>query len=201
MVVEASVKDAFIKELKKALEDYPWEKEMARIINTRHFERLQKLCSEKDFVKGEDKKETLHLAPRIVEVESWHEALMEEEIFGPILPVIGFDECDELFSELKGLPEPLALYCFSKNEDFAEALSARVSSGGICVNDVGKQGMNLKLPFGGKGDSGHGRYRGRHSVEAFSYERGYTKRYFFPDPFESMPPRTKQAAMLRKWMK
>ena len=201
IAVEASVKEKLIAELKKVLETYPWESEMTRIINERHFERLHGLCDESHFVKGRDDKEALHLAPRVAEVDSWEMPLMQEEIFGPILPVISFENEEELLSKLSSLPEPLALYCFSKKKDFVEALAERVPSGGVCVNDVGKHGMNLALPFGGKGPSGHGRYRGKRSVQSFSYERAYTKRFFFPDPFESLPPRGKQAEFLRKWMK
>ena len=201
IAVQAEVKDALVAELKKVLQAHPWEKEMARIVNLRHYERLQALCSEGDFSKGDDEKGALHLAPRVVEVSSWEEPLMQEEIFGPVLPVISFEKAEDLISKLSALPEPLALYCFSKEKNFVEALTARVASGGVCVNDVGKQGMNLALPFGGKGESGNGRYRGKRSVEAFSYERAYTKRFFLPDPFESLPPRKKQEESLRKWMK
>ena len=201
IAVQAEVKDAFVAELKNVLQSHPWEKEMARIVNLRHFERLQKLCNGSDFVKGVDEKEALHLAPRVVELSSWNDPLMEEEIFGPILPVIAYEEDEELFSKLRAAPEPLALYCFSKDKQFVEGLTARVASGGVCVNDIGKHAMNLGLPFGGKGESGHGRYRGRHSVETFSYERAFTTRFFFPDPFESLPPRKKQGEVLRKWMK
>jgi acyl-CoA reductase-like NAD-dependent aldehyde dehydrogenase len=78
---------------------------------------------------------------------------------------------------------------------------AGVRSGSVCINDVGKQATNLHLPFGGVGESGHGRYRGRAGVESFTYERSVTRRYFVRDVFEALPPRGKQLEFLKKWMK
>ena len=126
---------------------------------------------------------------------------MHEEIFGPILPILSFKDLDSLVTSLRSQPSPLALYCFSRNKQFTEALLARVPSGGACLNDIGKQASNLDLPFGGVGASGYGRYRGKYGVEAFTYERAVTTRYFLPDPFELIPPREKMAAFLRKWLK
>lgn len=201
VAVAAEVKDALLAELQKALQQFPWEKEMGRIVNEKHYQRLQSLCSPDDFQKGGDDESSLHLAPRIAALTDWDAPQLKEEIFGPILPVIAFNHREELFEKLAEFAEPLALYCFSKENEFFEALTTRIPSGGVCLNDVGKQASHLSLPFGGKGESGYGRYRGKRSVEALSYERAYTKRYFFKDLFESLPPRGKQEKALRKWMK
>ncbi|WP_411845233.1 aldehyde dehydrogenase family protein [Roseibacillus persicicus] len=201
VAVEAGVKDELVKALQTVLQEHPWEQEMGTIVNSKHYQRLKNLCRESDLRKGEDDEDALHLAPRIAASATWEDEVMEEEIFGPILPVVAYETKDELFAQLSKRPEPLALYCFSREEEFVELLTTRVSSGGVCINDVGKHAMNLKSPFGGKGESGYGRYRGKDSVRAFSYERTYTKRYFINDPFESLPPRAKQTELLRKWMK
>lgn len=201
VAVQAAVKDELVAELRALLQALPWEQEMGRIVNQKHYQRLQALCSGEDFRKGDDDEGALQLAPRIVTVSDWSDELLKEEIFGPILPVVSFNGLDDLCERLAPFSEPLALYCFSKKNEFVSALTTRISSGGVCVNDVGKQATNFALPFGGKGESGHGRYRGQQSVRAFSYERAYTKRFFIKDPFESLPPREKQEQFLRKWMK
>ena len=126
---------------------------------------------------------------------------MPDEVFGPTLPVLGFRDVVGLISKLRAYPSPLALYCFSKDEGFAAALMAGVRSGSVCLNDTMKQACNVHLPFGGVGESASGRYRGRAGVEAFSYQRAVTRRYFLPDPFEALPPRAGKLAFLKRWMR
>lgn len=200
VAVEESVRSSLLEELEKALQSHPWEKEMGRIVNEKQYQRLQKLAAETRFTKGDDDAGQRHFAPRLAEV-TWEDEAMKEEIFGPLLPVVSFQDREELVTHLRAFSEPLALYCFSRDSGFADFLTSHIPSGGVCLNDVAKQATNLKLPFGGKGESGHGRYRGKRSVEAFSYERAYAKRFFVKDVFESLPPRAKQTERLRKWMK
>ena len=107
----------------------------------------------------------------------------------------------QLHATLRDRPAPLALYCFARDREFVDTLLAAVPSGSVGINDCGKQASNLDLPFGGVGESGHGRYRGKSGIEAFSYQRAVTTRFFLPDPFEMLPPREKMAKFLMKWMK
>jgi len=201
VVAHESVKEALVAELASLLEILPWELEMGTIINKRHFERLAGLLEGREIRKGEDDPEALHFAPRILPDAGWDDRVMKEEIFGPILPVIGFDDCERLFARLAEFSSPLALYGFSRDEEFMRMLLGRIRSGSVCVNDTMKQACNLKLPFGGVGGSGHGRYRGQAGFEAFSYARAVTKRYFLPDWFEALPPRKGKADFLMKWLK
>ncbi|WP_193213110.1 aldehyde dehydrogenase family protein [Luteolibacter marinus] len=201
VAVHESVRDDMVKALEELLDSRPWEQEMARIVNRHHFDRLRGLIQGDVIGKGDDDPQRLHLAPRILPRAEWDDPAMEEEIFGPILPVVGFSSLDGLIERLRGHPTPLALYCFSRDEAFIRTLLERVPSGGACINDVGKQAMNLHLPFGGAGASGHGCYRGRHGVEAFSRPRSVTRRYFLPDPFELLPPRDRAMERLRKWLR
>ena len=201
VVVHRSVKGALVQELLELLRELPWEKEMASIINQKHYQRLKQLCGEETFQKGEDDLSQLHLAPRIFSETDWDASLMQAEIFGPLLPIVEYADRGELYQHLQSRAAPLALYCFTKDSAFIAELAEKVPSGGVTINDIGKHAMNLHLPFGGKGESGHGRYRGKDSVRAFSYERTYSKRFFLPDPFEILPPRGKQDAQMRKWMK
>jgi aldehyde dehydrogenase (NAD+) len=195
------IRDALIRELANLLERLPWEEEMAKIINQHHYQRLEKLVKHDDIRKGDDDPEARHMAPRIQAAAGWDHPAMREEIFGPILPVVGFADREQLIKCLRALPSPLALYCFSRNEEFIRTLMESVPSGSVCINDTMKQATNLALPFGGAGESGHGRYRGRAGFEAFSHQRAVTRRYFTRDPFELLPPRDKKARFLTKWLR
>mgnify|MGYP001823116156 CR=1 FL=1 len=201
VAAHTGIKDRLVHELADLLERLPWEDEMARIVNERHFRRLQAFTGGKEISKGRDREAAQHLAPRILPETRWDDPVMRGEVFGPILPVLGFSDDDELIARLRSLPSPLALYCFSRNDAFCRHLLERVPSGSVCINDVMKQATNLALPFGGLGPSGHGRYRGRAGFESFSHERAVSHRYFTRDPFELLPPRAKRAAFLRKWLR
>lgn len=200
VAVHEEVRDELVATLSQVLTELPWEQEMARIVNARHFDRLRGLLGGEEIRKGDDDRGQLHFAPRILPRADWTHPAMRDEIFGPVLPVVGFTSRDDLVGRLREHPTPLALYCFSRDKRFVRELLRRVPSGGACVNDIGKQAMNLRLPFGGSGASGHGRYRGRHGVEAFSWQRAVTRRYFLPDPFELVPPRARAERMLRRWL-
>ena len=194
------IRQPLVEELTAALNSLPWEQEMARVINERHYKRLRGLLTGREIRKGEDHDEALHFAPRILPDAGWDDPAMNEEVFGPILPVVGFTDREDLIARLRGLPSPLALYAFSRDEDFIQALTEGIRSGSLCVNDTLKQACNLNLPFGGVGASGHGRYRGKAGVMAFSYERAVTRRFFLPDPFDLSPPRAEMARFLMKWL-
>ena len=200
VVVHEDVKDNFVAELKSQLQLLPWENDMASIINQQHYHRLQSLLSDKAIKKGEDDPDRLHLAPRILPDINWEDRIMQEEIFGPLLPVLTWSTFEQLSCKLKNLPAPLALYCFSRDKKFIEKLLDQIPSGSACINDTMKQATNLNLPFGGVGASGHGRYRGKAGVEAFSYERAISQRYFVRDPFEILPPFTDKLDQLKKWL-
>lgn len=189
----------------EVLEEFPWEEEMARMIHRGHYDRLLGLVEtvpESQVVaKGEDDAERLHLAPRLLRGISASDAVMREELFGPILPIVSYEGEDELLRIMGAHPEPLTLYVFSKVPANVRRLCAKVRSGSVCVNDTFKQASNLALPFGGVGQSGQGRYRGRFGVEAFTQLRPITRRFLTKkDPFESLPPREGALAFFKKWL-
>ena len=200
VLVHTDIKEALVKEFAELLERLPWEKDMARIVNQHHFQRLQQLIDGESIAKGSDDPGSLHLAPRLLPSATWNSPAMKDEIFGPLLPILPFADLDDLLAQLRPRPSPLALYAFSRDDHFLRTVLDHIPSGGVSINDIGKHAMNLNLPFGGVGASGHGRYRGKSGVEAFTYERAITKRYFLPDPSELVPPREKRAAFLRKWL-
>jgi aldehyde dehydrogenase (NAD+) len=125
---------------------------------------------------------------------------MREEIFGPVLPVIGYDTLGEALDRLRARPVPLALYAFSRDRSVLEAAAAAVPSGSVCFNDAVKQAMNLALPFGGAGASGMGRYRGRAGFETFTRTRAVTRRFWVKDLFSTLPPYGEKVKWFRKWM-
>ena len=202
VLVEAAVEKEFLQCLREVLEEVPWDEEMACVISGKHFERLESLCEGRLEQFGKDEAERRYLAPRLVSGVDWEHPAMKEEIFGPVLPVKVFQDEDELMGDLGKLESCLAVYCFSKDAEFVEKVAGGLPSGSLCVNDTMKQLSQLKLPLGGVGPSGHGRYRGRHGVEAFSYEKSVTKRYFVgKDLMELMPPYEKAYRWIKKFMR
>ncbi|MDP0492280.1 MAG: aldehyde dehydrogenase family protein [Verrucomicrobiota bacterium JB023] len=202
VAVHEKLRDPLLAALEKTLADAPWEKEMARIVNERHYERLSAYPTDNLVLqKGEDSPADRHFAPRLVHVEDRQHPLLKEEIFGPILPVITYKDGEDFRETLTPLGKPLVTYAFSKDEDFFKRLKSTFATGSFCFNDTIKQAANLKLPFGGVGASGHGRYRGRYGVESLSYTCPVSKRYFLPDPVDMVPPKEERFETLRKWLK
>ncbi len=204
VLVPESMREAFIQKATECLgASYgtgDW-RDLAAIINEFHYQRLEKLITDDAICIGRDEPSSRHLAPRLLPTANWDIPAMKEEIFGPILPVIGYSSFDETLERMSQLPAPLALYVFSRSGIIQERIAATLRSGSICFNDALKQATNLNLPFGGIGPSGMGRYRGRTGLETFSYSRSVTKRYFLRDAFRTAPPYGDKLAMLRKFLK
>jgi aldehyde dehydrogenase (NAD+) len=194
VLVDESIREPLVESLLENLSNA----DQAKIVNEHHFQRLQRLISEDALRAGEDRPDELRLAPTILPNATWDSPAMEEEIFGPILPVIGYNNLDSALVRLAELPSPLALYAFSKSRQTQEKIAAVVPSGSVCFNDAMKQATNLNLPFGGVGASGHGRYRGRAGLENFSHQRAVTRRWFNKDPFLVNPPYGNKIKQLRK---
>lgn len=181
------------------LEDSP---DYARIINEPHFGRIESLII--DAVSrgariewdGPRNRATRFMHPVILTDVPADSAIMHEEIFGPVLPLIGYDTLDEALALVRSKPKPLAVYLFSRSRKIKERLSKETSSGAFCVNDCGVQFLHHELPFGGVGNSGMGRAHGYHGFRSFSNEKAVlaqksgitTARAFYP-PFT---PRTKR---------
>jgi aldehyde dehydrogenase (NAD+) len=180
VVVHESVKDALVSAMQCELEKVPWHLEMAHVINDRHYQRLSKflegLSDEQIVCSGEDDRSACKMAPRLVIGIDWDHCLLKEEVFGPILPVVSYRCESDLIEKLRELTDPLALYLFSESKVFCQKIQQSKRSGAVCINDTMKQSSNIELPFGGVGESGNGRYRGKFGVRAFSYERAVVRR-------------------------
>lgn len=183
VLVHTRVHDAFVGELMGAFEAFygatPEARracpDLARIINDRHFTRLRALLSgSKAQVAfgGEMDAATRYIGPTVLTEVAPTAPIMQEEIFGPLLPVLRVEDMDEAVAFVNARPKPLALYVFSRSRRNAEALVARTTAGGSCINDTVLHFIHTGLPTGGVNTSGFGKAHGRHGFEAFSNARG-----------------------------
>jgi acyl-CoA reductase-like NAD-dependent aldehyde dehydrogenase len=206
VVAEKSIKAALLSRLRAAIESFygtdpKASPDFGRIVNDRHFERLVALLGDGNIVSGgKTDAAQRYIAPTIVDGVSWDHAIMQEEVFGPILPVLGFDDLEAVLTALEVKPKPLALYFFSEDRERQEQVLRRLSSGGACVNDTFAQLLNLRLPFGGVGDSGMGAYHGKAGFDTFSHSKSVVKRSTWLDPRIKYPPYRTPLAVLRRVM-
>jgi aldehyde dehydrogenase (NAD+) len=202
VVAAPEIKDDLVEAMKSKLSTIPWNEEMAHVINERHYVRLEKMIPNNALQFGEDDRDELRLAPRLLPDVDWESDVMEEEIFGPLLPVLSYSDYEDLLGRLAKHDSPLALYIFSEDSLMKQKLMNDVRSGGVCINDTMKQGSSLEMPFGGVGASGYGRYRGKAGVQAFSYERAVvTKPTWGPDWFDLMPPYGDKINFLKRFLR
>lgn len=143
-----------------------------KIINEKHFDRICGLLDkDKIVLGGRCRRETLQLEPTVMDHVTWEDAVMQEEIFGPIMPVLTFDSFDEIYSMLAGKPKPLALYLFSEDKQRIKEVTERCSYGGGCINDTIIHLATSEMGFGGVGESGMGSYHGKNGFETFSHTK------------------------------
>ena len=175
ILCESSIKDEFIseviKQIKKQYGENPLEnKNYGKIINERHFERLSSLIDKnKVVIGGETNSKTNKIAPTVMDNVTENDAVMGEEIFGPIMPILTFNNFDKLIDDLKDKEKPLALYLFSSNKKHINRVTNELSYGGGCINDVVVHLATSEMGFGGVGESGMGSYHGRDGFDAFSH--------------------------------
>lgn len=202
VAVPESIREDFISACRTVMEVIPWADEMAHMISGKHAERILNLGSDDALFFGEDEESRDFIAPRILPSASWDDPAMNEEVFGPLLSIVSYRDEKDLLNRLGEMENPLAIYCFSKRQKFIDQVIRTLGSGSVCINDTMKQFAQLKLPLGGVGESGFGRYRGQFGVEALSYQRSMTKRYFSKiDLGEAVPPYEKPYRWVRKFLK
>jgi len=191
--------DALIRTIHKFYGDDPFgSPDFSRIINDVHFDRLAGLMSDGHIlIGGEKDRSKRYIAPTIITEISWEDPIMQEEIFGPILPVLEFEHLDTVLEKISDRPRPLALYCFSSNKSTCKRVLERVEFGGGCINDCVMHLLNPNLPFGGVGESGMGCYHGKYGFETFSHRKSILKKGTWMDIALRYPP---YAGKL-KWMK
>ena len=185
LLAHMAIKDKLLENIKVTIEKFYGKDpskslDYARIINKNHFSRLSALLGEGNIIKGGNANPAdFYIAPTVIDNISWDNEIMEDEIFGPILPVIEYEDLDEVISLINRMPKPLAIYFFSKNKNKQEKVLKEISSGGVSINDIMAHIQNINLPFGGVGDSGIGAYHGKASFDTFSHKKSVRKRSFF----------------------
>ena len=139
----------------------------------------------------------LFIEPTLIDAD-WSDMIMEEEIFGPLLPVLTYSDPDEMVESVRSLPSPLALYLFTNSDTIQEKVFNGIPFGGGCLNETISHLGNPHLPFGGVGSSGMGSYHGKHSFDAFSRKQSILKKPSWPDPDVRYPPYDEEKL---KWVK
>ncbi len=181
LLVHESVKDEFIAKFKSTIKEFYGDEtklspDFSRIINQKHFDRLISLLDQSKVIEGGDHdREGRYIAPTLLTDISWDDKIMEDEIFGPLLPMISFSSLNEVIAPILDHPRPLALYFFGEDSSAEKQVLDRISFGGGCVNDTMIHLVNPNLPFGGTGHSGVGSYHGEKSFTTFSHEKSVFK--------------------------
>ena len=204
VLVQRGVREAFVTALKKSLREFYGDDaskspDYGRIVNARHFTRLVNYLHDGKIIHGgEQDAKDLFLAPTILSEVLPESPVMQEEIFGPILPVLDFDSLDDALARLRDRPTPLAFYLFTSNRATEARVLAETRSGGVCVNDVVSHMIGTGLPFGGLGESGMGSYHGRAGFDTFSHQRAVLRRATWLDtPFRYPPERLSLRSLKR----
>ena len=189
LYVHSSIKKKLIKEMisniKKLYSTRPLNnKDYVRIINERHFQRLLNLIDEDKIVHGgRYNYESLTIEPTIIGDISWQDSIMKDEIFGPLLPLLSFENINDVIDKINMYEKPLALYYFGKDENIETQILKSIRFGGGAINDTLYHLANPHLPFGGVGHSGMGSYHGKYSFKTFSHEKSImeqTTKYDLP---------------------
>ncbi len=184
--------EAFYGKDPEASEDYP------RIINETHFDRLSRLLQSATVaVGGKTSREGRFISPTVLRDVRWEDKVMEEEIFGPILPVVPYEDLGEVVRKLRTLPKPLAFYVFSKDSKKTKDIIGQVPFGGGCINDTVVHLANPNLPFGGVGSSGLGSYHGLRSFETFTHYKSVFEQSTTVDIPVRYPPYKKKLGWLK----
>ena len=205
---DRGIKDALVSELKKELLRQYGRKPLenpgyGKIINEKHFDRICGLLDKNKVIwGGESRRETLQIEPVIMDNVTYEDAVMKEEIFGPVLPVMTYDSLGKMLKEINEGPHPLALYIFTKNPSVAKKVTSLCSFGGGCVNDTVIHLATSHMGFGGFGESGMGAYHGRAGFEAFSHYKSIVDKKLRPDlPMRYQPYRESYEKLLHLFLK
>lgn len=208
MYIHKDIKKEFLVALKEAIKkfygDNPMESpNFGSIINRKHYQRIKNYIKDgKIYYGGETNDETLRISPTILENTSLDSPVMLEEIFGPILPVIEYDNIDEVILAINNNPSPLALYIFTENKNTEAKIIRQCQFGGGCVNDTVVHIASEFLPFGGVGESGMGSYHGANTFKTFTHYKSILKKAtWFDLPIRYAPYSDKNIHIVKKFLK
>lgn len=204
LLVHESIKPALVEALKQRMiecyGDRPIDSpDYSRIVNERQFDRLVDLLGQGDIViGGQHDRSQRFMAPTLIDGVTWDDPVMQEEIFGPILPILTYRRIEEAITAINQRPKPLALYLFSKSRQTQNQVLQHTTAGTVCLNDVVLQVAISGLPFGGVGSSGIGNYHGQYSFDTFSNLKSVLKKPFWLDMDWRYPPYAGKDKLFRK---
>lgn len=206
ILVHSSVKEQLVEAMKKKILQFFTAQpinsdEYGKIINEKQFNRLLSYLGDANIVYGgEHDISRLFISPTLLDHVKADSAIMQEEIFGPILPIISYDTEEEALAIINRNPNPLAFYIFSSHDKEAKQWIERVPSGAACINNASWHVTNHHLPFGGRGFSGTGRYHGKYSFDTFSHEKAVLKTPTWFDPAMKYPPFKGKLKLFKKFI-
>lgn len=205
---DPSIKDSLIAELKKEINKQFGSQPLAnpnygKIINTKHFHRIVSLMDSKKVVHGGNFEEaTLQIEPTILSDVTWIDSVMQEEIFGPVLPILTYDSLDQAIEKINTMPHPLALYIFTSDKRSAQKATSRCGFGGGCINDVVIHLATSEMGFGGFGESGMGSYHGKAGFDTFSHYKSIVDKKTWLDlPMRYQPYNAFHEKLLKMFLK
>jgi aldehyde dehydrogenase (NAD+) len=207
ILIHKDMKDKFINYLKEEITAaYGYSpadsSDFARIVNSRNWNRLVKMIDpEKVIIGGQSDEGSCYIAPTLIDETSLDSAIMKDEIFGPLLPILAYDSKADIDVIISKYEKPLSLYVFTKNNSFAKQIIQTYSFGGGCINDTVIHFSNKRLPFGGVGHSGIGAYHGSLSFDVFSHRKGIVKKANWLDLTTRYAPYKGKLATIKKLLK
>lgn len=203
-----SVKDQLIKEVQKQIRRQYGKQPLhssdyGKIINEKHFDRILGLIDEKKVVHGGGSdRSTLRIEPTVMDNVTFSDAVMQEEIFGPVMPILVFDSLDEVIRRINSMPHPLALYIFTSDKKAARKVTARCGFGGGCINDTIIHLATSEMGFGGFGESGMGAYHGKTGFDTFTHYKSIVDKKTWIDlPMRYEPYRKGAEKLVRFFLK
>ena len=205
LLVQDRVKEKLLAEIRQCWHDFYGgalnSPQWTKMVNQKHYQRVMNLIrGEKVYCGGKGDGERIE--PTILTDVSWNAPIMQEEIFGPVLPVITFKTIDEIIPLINSRERPLALYLFTRRESVKELVLKTVPFGGGCVNDTVIHLSSNRLPFGGVGQSGMGRYHGKYSFDTFTHEKSVVVKGSWPDIQMRYPPYSrKKLNLIKKFLR
>lgn len=203
-----SVRDRLIKEMQKQIRKQfgkkPLDnKDYGKIINEKHFDRILGLIDKEKVVFGGNcDRDALRIEPTVMDNVTFSDAVMQEEIFGPVMPILTFDSLDEVIRNVNAMPHPLALYLFTSSKAAAKKVTARCGFGGGCINDTIIHLATTEMGFGGFGESGMGSYHGKTGFDTFTHYKSIVDKKTWLDlPMRYQPYRKMHEKMVRFFLK
>ncbi|MEA5452180.1 aldehyde dehydrogenase [Leptolyngbya sp. CCNP1308] len=206
LLVDERVKDKLVAALQQRIQacygDNPaTSPDLSRVVNDRQFDRLVGLLNQGNILAGggHDRGDR-YIAPTLIDGIGWDDAIMQEEIFGPILPILTYRDLGDAIAAINQRPKPLALYLFTRDRQVQTQVLDRTTAGSVCINDVILQIAIWDLPFGGVGSSGLGSYHGKHSFDTFSHLKSVLKKPFWMDMDWRYPPYGDKVKLFQKFI-